>query len=298
MKRFIFLLIIVCATLSINAQNYRRSTSQTPKEEEKAYLQQLQGELQQVLNTINYRIEELNRQETTTKVSVPADANEEENDLSAKINEIENLIESLKTEIHSMYLNYREQPLFSDKKFQSESFKGLEKEKADLLIRIKNIKDSIVVLEEKCKWVDRLREHYEKGNVDTLIVQSDLVSLRVHKSILGKNYPKVMDDLQTLLEAEELLTKGYDAKQNQKYIQNLENVQQCERKEYLIGLLQVHKDITDEVNNWMAKEEHTLYSMAVFQNYLINNYGVALDTDYPWLATKIRETVTSTLPKR
>lgn len=306
MKRFILVLILFCATVSINAQNSRRSASQSPKGEEQANLQQwrgelqqVQGELQQVVNAMNNRLEELKQQETKSRVAVPTNATNGGSNLSEKINDIENQIESLKTEIHSIYLSYSKQPLFSDKKAQTEAFNRVEKEKKDLQTRIVRINDSITILEENHQWIERLREYYEKRSIDTLFVQSDLVSILVHKSIIGNIYPKVMDYIQTLLEGAELLTKEYDAKQNQKYVQSLKNVQQqCERKEYLIGLLQVHKDITDEVNNWMAKEEHTLYSMAVFQNYLINNYGVALDTDYPWLATKIRETVTSTLPKR
>lgn len=298
MKRFILLLIILCATVSINAQNNRRSTSQIPRGEEKANLQQWQGELQQVMNAMNNRLEELERQEAKTKEGKPVNSAPEGDDLSAKIIDIENQIESIKAEIHSLYLSYSEQPLFSDKKHQTEAFAKIDKEKADLRTRINRINDSIAALEEKYQWMERLRDYYEEGTFDALIVQSDLVSLKIHKSILGKNYPKVMDNIQTMLEAAELLTKGYDAKQNQKYVQSLKNVQECERKEYLIGLLQVHKDITDEVNSWLAKEEHTLYSMAIFQNYLLNNYGVALDADYPWLAAKVREAVTATLSKR
>lgn len=298
MKRNLFILILVCATVTINAQNSRRSTHQSPKSEEWANLQQWQGELQHVLNAMNNRLEKLERQEAKTKEPVSANATEGENDLSAKIIDIESRIESIKAEIHSLYLSYSKQQLFSEKKYQAEAFAKLENEKADLRIRINSINDSINDLEEKNKWVESLRDYYERVNVDSLIVQSDLVSLKIHKSILGKKYPKVMDDLQAMLEAAELLTQGYDEKQNQKYVQILKNVQQCERKEYMMGLLQVHKDITVEVNNWLAKEEHTLYNMTVFQNYLFNNYDVALDTDYPWLAAKVRESVTSTFPKR
>ena len=198
-------------------------------------------------------------------------------------------IDSLKGSIHREYNGFSTQKLYTDEKFRNDSLASIDKEKESLKNKIKDDTCVINSLKEEYKAVDRIREYYEKGNIDTLYAHADLMTLHIHKNIFGDSYPKVMDDLKILLECTDLFAKEYDDKQNKTHIQNLKEVRQCDTKEQLEGFLLVHKDITDEVNSWIKDEEHTLYSMMMFRRYLYNNYGITIDADFPYLNAKVIE---------
>ena len=214
--------------------------------------------------------------------------------LDAVLGSIDNInhqIDSLKDFIHSEYQGYNTQKLYTDKKFRNDTLANIDREKEALQNKIKEDISIVYSLKEEYKSVDRLREFYDKGNIDTLYAHADQITLCIHKKIFGNDYPKIMDDLQVLLECAELLAQGYDEKKNKASIQNLKGVRQCDTKELLEGLLLVQKDVSDEVNSWIKDEEHTLYSLVMFRKYLFNNYGITLDADFPYLSAKVTEIV-------
>ena len=215
-------------------------------------------------------------------------------DINKQIANINKLKEDLKKDIDTEYEKYKtpDNIIYTDKKQQENAFAELDKEKDSLRIRITELNHDIDSLKEGYKAVDKIREYYERDSIDALFVHADLMTLHIHKEILAKDCPKVMDDLQTLLECADLLTKGYEQDKNSSGRKKLEDVRQCDTKDNLDALLCAQKDITDEVESWIKKdEEHTLYSMAVFLNNLYINYGVSLDVEFPYLYGKVVETV-------
>lgn len=243
------------------------------------------------VGTLGYAQESKRNDSQLMQKSGHGNPQQKSGNLTWRIVDINHQIDSLKNEIHEEYQKYSNQKLYTDEKFRNTDFAELETEKEVLRTRIIELNHDIDSRKKECQSVDRIWEYYENGNIDTLFAHADTLSLQIHKKIFGKGYPKVMDDIQTLLECADLLTKEYKEGQNSFGLQNLRGVQQCETKEYLDGLLSVQKDITDEVNSWIRDEEHTLYSMVMFRNYLYNNYGISLDVDFPYLFGKVIEKV-------
>lgn len=211
--------------------------------------------------------------------------------LIKRIADINHQIDSLNNDIHREYQGFNEQKFYTDTKLRKDSLANLEREKEALQKMIDENKAMVTSLEKEYQAVDSILEYYEKGNIDTLYAHVDLMTLHIHKKIFGESYPRVMDDLQILLECAALFDKEYDEEQNKTCIQNLNDVRQCDTKDLLEGFLLVHKDVADEVNSWIKDEEHTLYSMVMFRRYLYNNYGVTLDADFPYLSAKVVEMV-------
>lgn len=200
-------------------------------------------------------------------------------------------IDSLNCDIRREYQEFSNQKFYTDKKFRKDSLTNIEKKKVALQKKIDESKVIITSLENEYKAVDNISEYYEKGNIDSLYIHADQMTLIIHKKICGEKYPKVIDDLQVLLECAESLKKMYDEKQNKTCIQRLKGVRKCDTKELLEGFLLVQKDVTDEVNSWIKNEAHTLYSLVIFRRYLYNNYGITLDSDFPYLSAKVIEMV-------
>lgn len=207
--------------------------------------------------------------------------NEKESDLFSKIDNINRQIENLRYEIDREYERYS-----NETRFNEDTLAYLDREKDVLRDVIKIFEDSIAQIEKDLRFDSVLRDFYSK-DIDVLFTCTDLVSMQVHKRILGKNYPRVMDNLQILLECKELFKKEFNEKQNQAYQQKLNVVQQCEAKEHLSDLLDLHQEISADVDSWI-KSEHSLYEMML----LYRDYSVTIDDDYPWLAAKIRKAVT------
>ena len=211
--------------------------------------------------------------------------------LIGRIHTINSQIDSLKRDIHNEYLEYNGQMLYTDINTQKSTFSEISKKNDSLRTCIEEINNEIEQLKINDSSIDKIRAYYENSIVDSLFAHVDPSSLKVHKRILGSDYPKVMDDLQVLLESAEMLKKVYEASQNSALLQKLKIIQPCKNQEYLDGLLSVQKEITDEVNSWIMNEEHTLYNMVLFRTYLYNNYGISLHEDFPYLANMVIEKV-------
>lgn len=208
-------------------------------------------------------------------------------EITDRIHSINNQIDSLRKDIHKEYLEYSKQQLYTSGKYQNDAFLKIKEESHSFQNRIKEIEHEIDSLNKENMSVDRIREYYEKNSIDSLYIHVDLSTLMTHKKMLSPEYPTIIDDLQILLESGDLLKKEYNEKRNSSKQQEMRSVKQCKTKEYLEGLLSVQKDISEEVDNWIKDEEHTLYSIIMFRTYLFNNYGVSLDADYPYLSDKV-----------
>lgn len=216
-------------------------------------------------------------------------------DIANNIDNITTQIDSLKIGIHDQYIKYCDLSPYTNKKTLENALKELDIKKDALRNRIIELNDSIITVDKECQRILSIRYYYENGNIDSLFIHADLTSLQIHKQLLGKEYPKIMDDLQILLECRNIMTNSYDARQNNVHLEKIEKVESCETKDYLKGLLLIHKDITDEVYNWLREEKHSLYSMAVFSKLLNDNYGISLEEDFIYLFDMVTEAVTSSI---
>lgn len=211
--------------------------------------------------------------------------------LTGRIADINSLIDNLKKDIEEEYQKYSSTEMYTNEKTRDADFATLGAEMESLRILEKELNHDIDFLKNEYQAVDRIRKYYENSNIDSLFAHADLMSLQIHKNIFGVEYPKVMDNLQILLECADLLEHKYDSKKKELGRQKLKDVPPCETKEYLDGLLAVQEDITDEVDSWTKDEEHTLYSMTKLRNYLYNNYEISLEIDFPYLYNKVIENV-------
>ena len=209
--------------------------------------------------------------------------------LIVRISDINQKIDGLKNDIQEKHQEFRKQKLYTDKKTRDAIFDKLEKQKEGLQSQIKGLSAETDSLKKGLEVVDKLREYYETNNIDSLFIHADPLSLQTHRTILGEDYPKVINDLQILLECADLLRSGYDKVKNSSKREVLKSVQNCKTKEHLDILLSEQKDLTDEVNNWMKVEKHTIYSMVTFQREMHSAYGISLDADFPYLYRKIVE---------
>ena len=199
-----------------------------------------------------------------------------------------NQIKHLKKIINNRYKEYKEDKdnkLYTDEQYRQIYFKVWAEKKASLLRHISMLKDTIETAKTE------LHDSVSSTPIDTLFSHCNPISLRVYKQIFGENYPSVMDELQILLECSEALKKKYDEEQIQTCLQKCQRVRECPTKEYLEEILPLYKDITEEVDKWLLDNDHSLYSMAIEIDVINDNYGVDLESDFPFLANKIRETV-------
>lgn len=207
-----------------------------------------------------------------------------------RINDINQQIDSLRNEIDKEYQKYITQDsLLAQIESETDS------------LRIDTVpppaQTKVVKKKVRHKEIDidtgRLSAYYNTNSIDTLFAHADLESLKFHKQMLGEGYPKVMDTLQLLLECRQLLSQKFDAGKNSAGLRQLESVQDCGTKARLEKLLHYYKDLTDEVDYWVRKEAHTLYSMTVFYNRLNEYYGddIILNTDFPYLDKIVRDKV-------
>ena len=218
-------------------------------------------------------------------------ANAQDLPFSNEISDINKQIDSLEQEIHERYKQGKNNDLYNDEQYRQIYFAGLAKQKALLRNNITMLEAIIETSKTKLQWIETLRNYYSTTPIDTLFSHSDSTSLKVHKQILEKRYPKVMDELQILLECSEALKKKYDEEQIQTCLQKCQRVRECPTKEYLEGLLSLYKDINDEVALWLLDKDYSLYSMAIEIAYINDNFGIDLEFDFPYLANKIRGTV-------
>ena len=225
-------------------------------------------------------------------------ANAQDLPFSNEIGDINKQIDSLEQEIHERYKQGKNNDLYNDEQSRQIYFAGLAKQKALLRNNITMLEAIIETSKTKLQWIETLRNYYSTTPIDTLFSHSDPTSLKVHKQILEKRYPKVIDELQILMECSDALKNEYNEKRNQSCLHNLQKVQNCRSKEYLEGVLQVQLAITEEVDNWISKEEYSLYDIFKLADKLYKDYEVDLESDFPFLANKIRGIVQENMKKK
>ena len=211
--------------------------------------------------------------------------------LEERILAINSQIELLKNEIHEDYMYFSGLQEFSDRQSSQHRLDELVSKKNALLNRISEVSNRNSILLEELKYVDDLRDYYENNLVDSLFLSSDLASLHLHKAVIGDDYPKVMDDLEMILECRELFDKEYNPSSNEECLNRIESLPSCQATDRVKDLLIVHKDVTNEVASWIRQSGHSLLEMVRFQKRLEDFYGVSLDSDYPYLADAVRRVV-------
>lgn len=171
----------------------------------------------------------------------------------------------------------------------------LEDEIGELQGSVDKLRKQIDDLNKKKQWVNDLQEYYAQNNLDTLFAHISKEMARLHAGILGKKSPKSLNDLMTLYECLEILTKPYNSVEINKCLQKLKNVQQCDSKDLVDYLLSVYNDINSEAKNrWMKREERddkTLFAYVKFLYYFEREYGIDLNKDYPYLSKEVRESI-------
>lgn len=216
-------------------------------------------------------------------------------ELNQRINALINDIESLYSQYKGMSDQWFQNKKEIDKKFNGEN--GVKKEQQAQLVMINEANGKITTIKGELKWIDELRNYYEKGSLDDLYRGNsdhpcaDVATLMLHKQLLGSNYPKKIDDLLLLAESAQSLKEEYDAARNKDYRNRLRNMAECDIKWDIDGLLAVHGDIKKEMDNW---EEHTLKGLMDKKSYLMNEYGVDLDKDFPYLAEQAWKSIKKT----
>lgn len=168
-----------------------------------------------------------------------------------------------------------------------DSFNELKEERDNLIEEIKGINTEKIDIENEQHWIDTLRTYYENGSLDDLYPHADTLTLRVHKQLLGKNYPKKLDDLLVMVECANLLKVEYDASRNENHRKRLSNVAESDMKWIIDGLLAAHEKVKKNVDNWT---DYSLMGFITFRKSLQNELGVLLDT-FPFLAEQARKKV-------
>lgn len=203
-------------------------------------------------------------------------------EINKQISDFNNYIESIRNVTDSLY-----------NVIQSNGGGDIENKIQEVNNEIITIENSIEAIQNYNKWIDDLRVYYTNSPVDMLFAQSDTLSLRVHKQILGQNYPKRMDDLIKMHECANLLNQEFNKSYVGDAVQTIKGVINCSTKWKIKKLLDNYATISDEVDKWIATEEPTLYNMMAFRKKLNENYNINIDDDYPYLAAKIRQKVTT-----
>ena len=292
MKKIGIFTVIFCMILSCLAQNGK--SGQTNQGKETA--QQLQKDLQTLESTIKEmqdRIAELESQQNFTSNTANPTINGTNSNYEERLANLSNQFNTLLQDIDADYQSYLKSDLYKklyagdkDKTFNeiSETIRALE-------IKRQTLPSSIDSLEARQKWVNEVRNYYSSTNIDVLYAHADLVSLSIHKQILGNNCPSVINELQVLLECAELIKNPYNAVQNSQGRKNLQGVRQCERKDYLLGLLDIYDMVSANVDTWINDKKCSLSDFITFYNYLQGEYGIDLDKDFPFLAERVRKAV-------
>lgn len=210
-------------------------------------------------------------------------------DLTGKINGVNQQIEGLKALIEKEHQAYSSQTQYTDKGYE-EAVNTFNQEKKVLTDSIASIQADIKKLDKEYQWLEDLRKFYLQ-NMDTVFAHADLVSLDYHKKILGENYPKEMDELKILLDCSAILTKAYNETDVQIGLQKLKDFKPCKSKEYLENLLELHEEVTGDVNRWKNENDFSLFSMMLLYDDLFSKYRISLETDYPYLAGEVRKAV-------
>lgn len=244
-------------------------------------------------------------------------ANQKENFPTAtQVAEVDQRVKALIKDIESLYSQYEgmSDQWFKDENRINEKFygkkgakngkkggkngeKGVKNEQGEQQKAIGVADSTINVIKGKLDWIDKLRDYYENGSLDDLYrgdqqhPKAEVSTLRLHMKLLGKDYPKKMDDLLLLAESAQSLKEEYDAARNKDYRNRLRNMAECDIKWDIDGLLAVHGDIKKEMDNW---EEHTLKGLMDKKSYLMNEYGVDLDKDFPYLAEQAWKSIKKT----
>lgn len=212
-----------------------------------------------------------------------------------KEKQIRTLQNEQKTIIHSEWTKIQNDSLTVNPK---ECFEKLNKEKKSCNDSIKAVQSRIKKLEQD-SWIRDLRIYYQNGKIDQLYAHADLKSLSTHIMILGKDHPKVMDDLEILLRCSELLQKEYNAKDNEQFLAQLNEVPDCATKESLQYLLARQNEVTERVENWIKEDKkHILFGMWDLCNEINEVYSVSFDEQYPYLSQKVRDKVTEKMKQQ
>lgn len=227
--------------------------------------------------------------------------NNKKDNSSAQVDAINQRADALINDIEALYRKYdtMNDKWFQDKKKTKGKMDEVKGQQTTQQNRIKEANNNIENIKEKMKWIDELRVYYENGTLDDLYKGdalhpcANVTTLHLHMQLLGKNYPKKLDDLLLMAECANLVKEEYNATRNNDYRNRLGKMTECDTKWVIDGLLAVHGEIKEEVNKWGG---HTLMDMMTFRKYLMNEYGVELDTDFPFLAEQARKKVE--LPKK
>lgn len=212
-----------------------------------------------------------------------------------QVNELCKQVDSIIQDINREYEKYKKDTihyeiLYKNKLVQTITSKKLKDEEKDTREKIEKINDSIDEIKQEIAWVDTLNGYYTNHQLDLLFDAIDWPALQVHKRLLGNDAPKAVNDLHIMHECADLLKRECNEKANRECLSLLDKVGNCDKKEELKTLLQMHSAITSETNGWSVKE-HSLYELMDFRKYLHEEYGVNLEKDYPYLAEKSRKTV-------
>lgn len=215
-------------------------------------------------------------------------------------------VDSLTQRISDKYATYTNDTVYYDllykkgelfgigKSVQEKTFKEIATELKTMRARIKEKNDSIKVINQEIAWVDTLPAYYASHNLDELFEVTDFQILDVHRevlSVLGKEVPASIDQLQYMHKSADLLKREYDANATEECLGLLKKVPDCAKKKELQWLLEKHSAVTSETKSWIGNDEHTLYELMDFRKYLKDYYEVELEKHYPFLAEKARKTV-------
>lgn len=214
----------------------------------------------------------------------------------AQVDAINQRADALIKDIDSLYLKYdtMDDKWFQDKKKTKGKMDEVKGQQTAQQNRIKEANDNIENIKEEMKWIDELRAYYENGTLDDLYKGdalhpcANVTTLQLHMRLLGKNYPKKMDDLMLMAECANSVKGEYNAARNNDYRNRLDKMTECDTKWTIDGLLAVHGEIKEEVDKW---DSHTLMGFMTFRKYLMNEYGVDLDADFPFLAEQARKKI-------
>lgn len=209
--------------------------------------------------------------------------------MAERIAQITTQIDSVKEDIRRVYDDYSNQKFFTDETANQAAFPGLENEIGKLRAQVMDLNHEVDSLAGEYLPVEKLKEYYAGGNIDSLYVHSDPLTLEIHRKVLGPDSPPVIDNLLILFECSGVVDKEYDRAQNSSALKKLEKVEPCAAKDRLEDMLLIQNDMTEEVKSWLEGKDHSLYSAMKFREYVYDNYGRWLDMDFPYLNRRVVE---------
>lgn len=214
-------------------------------------------------------------QENDSLYSFPSKISE----ITQQILDFNRYLESLKEPVNKLY----DEIVAQDTDFSTQ-LNELNNEIADIDKQIKTIEDD-------GEWIESLRDYYTNGSLDNLYIHADTLMLRVHKQILGPDYPKQMDDLMVMVESSNFLKQKFNSSVNEMYVNKVKQLKNCSTKWKIKKLLDNYGVINNDVMSWTMGEKHSLYDMMVFKKDLNESHGINIDKDYPYLAEEIIKSV-------